>query len=158
MATPGPLAPDLSTVLRTALVGYDPVAGFLPSYNNDTTIFTRRPVPPDAPFPQIVVNPIRSRMDIGGLRDERTKTMFDVAVYGQNNTPAQYRTVEQIAFSIFDLFHRNPKSITLDPTAAAGWSVVNVWCTGPHAGPTDDDMTVARLIELAVEMVAKVVP
>jgi hypothetical protein len=145
-----PLAsPDLSIPLRDAIIASASVMDLLPTYLDSDNVFTRRPIPPDAPYPMIVVNPDISNMDRGGLNDQHRFVMRDVAVYGQNATPDQYRAVETTAFAVFDLFHRQRSSIVVP-----NWHVINLWASGPSPAPTDDDMTVGRIVELRIELIA----
>jgi len=147
-----PASPDLAIPLRNAIIANSNIMGNLPLYTTgDDNVFTSRPVPADAPYPMIVISPDLSRTDMGGLRDERYISMRDVTVYGQTQPlsqgVSQYRLVETIAFLLFDLFHRNQKAIVVP-----SWKVVQIWGSGPSPAPTDDDMTVGRIVSLRIEL------
>jgi len=81
--------------------------------------------------------------------------MRDISIYGQidvaNPSTDQYRTVELIAYSLFDQFHRKRPAIAAK-NLPKGWSVIQIWATGPKPAPTDDDMTVARVVTLQIEL------
>jgi hypothetical protein len=140
--------PDMSQSIRASLAADDFVNSNLPQYLTDITIFTRRPVPPDAPYPMIVVDPNKANVDIGGLNYNQLRILADIAVYGSNDSASNFRLVEQLAYEVFELFHRNRGSVQVP-----GWQTARVWCNGPIQIPSDDDMRVGRLISLTAELV-----
>jgi len=145
-----PAYPDLAIPLRTAIVNSTAVMDNMPAYSSGDAVFTRRPVPLDAPFPMIVIGPSISGQDEGGLNDQRLSIMRDVAIYGKNDTPASYRLCETVSFSVRDLFHRNPNVIVV-----SGWKVVQIWARGPIETPVDQpDQNVARTVELSISLSA----
>src|SRR5688572_16505570 len=128
---------DLSIPLREALVAAASVTSQLPAYQGSYPVFTRRPVDAVAPYPMIVVSPDITKTDQDGIDDQRPVIVRDISVYGLNDTPAKYRTVETLARAVHDLFHRNRLAITV-----SGWAVVAITATGPIPAPVDDDATV----------------
>ena len=140
---------DIGIPLRDALLAAPAVTGQLAAYKGSFPIFTRRPVDPAAPYPLIVVSPDITKTDVDGINDQRPVIERDISVYGENDVPVKYRTVETIARAVHDLFHRNRHAI-----AVSGWAVVSITATGPIPAPVDDDKTVARVVSLTV-MLAK---
>lgn len=134
---------DLAPAIREALIDEVTISGLLAEYNGEPAIFTRRPVPSESLYPMIIVSPDIVINDIDALVSRRPVVIRDVTVYG--NQPDDYRTIEQIGYSIRQLFHRQRLSIT--PT---GYSVVDIIATGPNPAPTDDQKTVARVVTLTI--------
>lgn len=142
---------DLAVPLRTAIVNSS-IAALLPSFNSDLTVFTSRPVDPEAPYPLIIISPDIAITDNDGVHDQRPVMMRDISVYGSNETPQHYRDTEQIARMVRDLFHRKPSSFTV-----TDWAVVSVTATGPRIGPVDDDVTIGRIVTLTIQLAARAV-
>ena len=140
--------PDLAEPIRTALIN----ASFtlLPTYKGALTIFTRRPVPSDAPYPMVVISPDISQTSNDGLNDQQPVVRRDVTVYGQNDTSVKYRVVEDLAYQIQDYFHRQRQTLTVST-----WHVVGITAGGPNIAPTDDDNIVARVIPLMISLAKK---
>ena len=145
---PAAIVPDLAQSLRNSLLANQTLASMLPIYLDSPTIFTRRPVPPDAPYPMIVVSPDIAKTDTDGLADLRPIITRDVTVYGSNDTSDNYRDVEEMAYIIFSMFHRNPMSLFVD----TGWNITSVQCQGPRPAPTDDEQTIARAVTVVTQM------
>ncbi len=143
-------SPDLAIPIRNAIIRNGSIMGLLPTYLDSDNVYTRRPIPSNAPFPMIVISTDLSREDRGGLKDEHLFILRDVTVYGSNETAENYRNVETLAYELVDLFHRRPKSITV-----TGWKVLQVWASGPKAAPADDDTNIARAVTLKIELQAK---
>jgi hypothetical protein len=138
---------DLAIPILQALQGNSAITSMLPTYMGKPTIFTRRPVPPNAPYPMIVVSADISRNNnMDGLSDQRPVVTRDLIVYGSNDTDTNYRTVELIAYAVFDQFHRNHTSITPPDT----WIIWDIVGLGPTPAPVDDDQHVARVVPLEV--------
>lgn len=143
-----PTFPDLAIPIRTAILGNAAIMNLMPTYVNGDAVFSRRPVPLDAPFPMIVINPDISDRDKGGLNDQRLSIMRDVAVYGKNDSAENYRAAEAVAFAVRSLFHRNRQAISVP-----GWSVVQIWARGPFETPVrQPDQNLARAVELTIEL------
>lgn len=138
-------SPDLSPAIYAALTGNSGIASALAQYEGAAAIFTRRPVPSDAPFPMIICAGDVVYGDEDFLDAKMPMIVRDIAIYGQQ--PADYRTVENLGRMVRDLFHRNRSSLSV-----AGWSVVDIRCTGPIQAPTDDDQTCGRLVSLTIRL------
>jgi hypothetical protein len=123
----------------------------LPAYNSGKAIFTRRPVPSDAPYPMIVISPDVSVSEADGIRDDRPIVVRDIAVYGRNEPAAAYRQVEDIAYAVRHIFHRQRQSLFTN----GEYDVIDVRASGPRPAPTDDQQTVGRLVELTVRLSRK---
>ncbi len=136
---------DLGPSLRTALIEATGIGDALDQWNGEPAVFTRRPVPADAPNRMIIVNPDSAIGDADGLTSPRPVVLRDIAVYG--NQPDDYRIVEAIGYAIRELFHRNKWAITPE-----GYDVINIIARGPIPGPTDDDSTVARIVGLTISL------
>lgn len=139
---------DLSTAIRAALVADATIAGLLPVWMGSRPVFTRRPAPSGAVFPMIMVSPDVALTDEDGVDDSRPLIIRDLAVYGRNSTPEDYRDVEAIAYRARDLFHRQRFAI-----ATPGWRVIDIRASGPIPAPTDDEQIVGRVVTLTVRLV-----
>lgn len=145
-----PSYPDLAIPIRTAIINNAAIMTNMPDYNGNDNVFSRRPIPVDAPSPQIVIGPDISNIDSGGLIDQHLFIKRDIAIYGTNDTAERYRLTEAVAFAVRNLFHRNKKAITV-----SGWNVVNIWTVGPTFAPVDTpDKDVARNVRLTIELIA----
>lgn len=138
---------DLSGPIRAALLASSSITARLPAYKGSLAIFTRRPVPADAPYPMIVVSPDITVTDEDGLSDMRPLIERDVAVYGRNDTAEKYRTVEELAYNVRTLFHRQRHVLTV-----SGWSTAQIIARGPRPAPVDDDQTVGRVVTLTIRL------
>lgn len=136
---------DLGASIRTALLAEAPIYGLLGEWSGEPSIFTRRPVPSEAQYPMIVVNPDIAITDQDALRSKRPIVTKDVIVYGDQ--PDGYRVVEQLGYAIRELFHRERFSIDVD-----GYDVVQIVASGPNVAPTDDDKTVGRVVTLTISL------
>jgi hypothetical protein len=123
----------------------------LQQWKGEPAIFTRRPVPSDAPDLIILINPPASISDADGLTSDRPIVSIDVAVYGRKGEPQsaedQTREVERLGFRIRTHFHRQKFSVQPE-----GFSVIDVRAGGPVPAPTDDDQTIGRLVPLVVRL------
>jgi len=137
---------DLSPAIRTALLDEPTIAGLLSEFANsgEASIFTRVPVPADAVYPYIVIFPDVFINDLDGLTSDRPVVVRDVAVYGVQ--PTDYRTVEQLGYSIRELFHRERFSII-----NADFDIVEIIATGPISAPGADEETIGRLVTLTIQ-------
>ncbi len=142
------IVPDLSQPLRNAILSNAVINSMLPVYLDAPTVFTRRPAPPDAPYPMIMVSTDLTRTDQDGINDQRPILTRDIIVYGQNDTNDHYRDAEVLANIVYDIFHHNHQVIVVD----SGWSVVNSYCTGPRPAPADDDQHVGRAVTVVTEL------
>jgi hypothetical protein len=150
--------PDLAIPLRTALLNSSDISGQLAVYRDNDAIFTRRPapVPPDGytngvDKPLIMISGDLALIDDAGYLDaEHNIHTRDITVYGSNATTDDYRKVEELARAIRDVFHRAPDAITVPD-----WTVLQIWAIGPHPAPDDDDMIVARVVTLQIQLLAR---
>jgi hypothetical protein len=138
---------DVATALRAAIIGAASVTTELAAYAGSFPVFTRRPVPDDAPGLVIIVSPDITQSDEDGLSDARPVIIRDISAYGPNDTAANYRKVERIGYALRDLFHRRPTSISV-----SGWAVARIEAQGPIPAPTDDEQTVGRMVTLAIRL------
>lgn len=138
---------DLSAPVRAALVGAGVVTAALSAYLGSYPVFTRVPVPDDAPYPMIVVHAQFGAGDEDGVDDLRPIAVRDVTVYGRNDTAEHYRAVESLAYAVWELFHRQRASLSVP-----GWSVVDVRAQQPRPAPVDDEEIIARRVELTVRL------
>lgn len=136
---------DLAAPLRAALLAASGISSRLATYSGEPAIFTRRPLPADATYPLIMINPAAGIGDQDYLNNPMPIVMRDVAVYG--NQPGDYRAVESMAYDMRELFHRNRWAITPD-----GYDVVQIVANGPHIGATDDQTTVGRVVGLTIQL------
>lgn len=136
---------DLSAPLRTAIIGHTPITSKLATFNGAPAVFTRRPVP-DA-YPLVIVSPDIVLSDEDGISDLRPVVVRDIAVYGLNDTAANYRKVEQVGYALRDLFHRQRQAITV-----IGYRVIDIVAQGPYPAPVDDDTTVGRRVTLQARL------
>jgi hypothetical protein len=87
--------PDLSEAIRTALVGDPDIAALLPAYAGSLPVFTRRPVPADAPYPMLVVSADLVSSNEDGVYDQRPILVRDVAAYHSNPWDGAWWTFRQ---------------------------------------------------------------
>lgn len=138
-------SPDLSGPIYTAIKGNTGIATALSTYNGHPAVFTRRPIPGDSGFPLMISAGNVTHGDQDFIDAPLGVIVRDIAIYGKN--PDDYRTVEQIAFNVRDLFHRQRGSLIV-----SGWNVVDIRCAGPIVAQVDDDTTVGRIVILTVRL------
>lgn len=142
---------DLGPPLRDSLMGNPDIALELEEWKGEPAIFTRRPVPTDAPDLIIIINPPFAISDADGLTSDRPIVQLDLAVYGRKGEPGteqdQSRLVERLGFRLRTHFHRQRFSVRPE-----GFSVIDVRAGGPVPAPTDDDQTIGRLVPLIVRL------
>lgn len=125
---------DLSVPLRDALVSSSGITSLLDTYLNSYPIFTRQPVPDNAPDIGIIISQDIVTDDNDGVNDFQPVITRDILIYGPNDIPAaDYRKVQLLARRIHDLFHNSHRVVLV-----SGWTVVRVTCTGPVHLPQDD--------------------
>lgn len=137
--------------LRKALIAAPGIGDAVEEWKGEPGIFTRRPVPQDAPERIIIINEPIGITDWDFLNSDHPLWNSDIGFYGRKGTPGtsadDTRAVDQMAGAARLLFHRQRFSV--QPT---GFSVTDVRVGGPFAGPTDDDKTVARIINLRIRL------
>jgi hypothetical protein len=146
----GRSSPDLSAPLYAALSGNSDITDLLGQWQGSAGIFTNRPVPADATYPMIVTAGDVTRSDQDLIADPVLEIIRDISIFGQNTSTGnvnQTRVCDSIALKVRDLFHRQPKNLSVD-----GWTVSSITATGPIVGPTDDDASVHRLVTLTIRL------
>lgn len=140
-------APNIVVPIRIALLANSGITNLLASYKGAKCVFTRRPVPIDAPYPMVVVSPDITLTDEDGINDFRPKITRDIITYGQNDEPDKYRVVEEIAYKVRVMFHGVRTAISIP-----GWHNIDIRTTGPIPAPTDDEKTVARAVSVTIRL------
>lgn len=140
---------DLQPAIRSVILNDVEISSLLPNYNGSQPIFTRRPVPTDAPYPLVLISPVVADNQIDYVKCGRRVLTYDVAVYGLNDSAANYRKVEEIARLIANKFHRLPHYAISMPT---GSSLIQSTVIGPLSAAVDDDNKVGRVVILNLEV------
>lgn len=141
------MIPDLAEPVRAALVADAAITAELAAYRGSFPIFTRAPVPDDAPYPLVVLG---AQLQVGeedGISDERPVVTCDIAAYGQNDTAAKFRAVDRIGRAVHALFNRRRGAITI-----SGWGVTSITASGPAPAPVDDEQTVGRRVTVTFRL------
>ena len=140
---------DLQPAIRSVILNDVNIIGSFPAYQGSKPIFTRRPVPTDAPYPMIMISqPIANPQNDFVDCDRRTFT-YDIAVYGLNDNSTNYRFVETTANKIAKKFHRlKPYEISLP----VGSSLIQSSTIGPLSAVVDDQNKVGRVVILNLEV------
>jgi hypothetical protein len=140
---------DLLPALRDSVIAA--VGPSLQEWRGEPAVFTRRPVPDDAPTLIVIVNPPASISDADGLTSDRPIVQHDIAVYGDKGAAGseqdQTRQVDVIAFALRDHFHRQKFSVQ-----PSGFYAIDVQARGPIPAPVDDDQTVGRIVTLTIRL------
>lgn len=136
---------DLAPAILAVINAEPTITGLLSTFEGVPAISTRRPVAEGMDYPLIVVTPDVAINDGDALTSVRPIVIRDVIVYGNN--PDDYRTVEQVGYSLRDLFHRKRDSII--PT---GYDVIAVTAAGPRPAPTSDDEIIGRVVSLTIQL------
>jgi len=149
MSGPPLKAPPLDVLagLYAAVKAMPEVMGALGPWGDDKSLHTRRPVPDEAGYPQIIIGPQVSRTDSDGIRDWRPLVAIDLAVYGEQ--PKHYRLVDDLAEFLYGAFHRQRTSASFE-----NYDTTNIQCSGPIPAPDDDDEHVGRVVTLNMELCA----
>lgn len=136
---------NVLSAIYAALLGNSSITDLLGSWNSNSSLFTRRPVPVDSAYPMIIVNPPYAIVDDDGLVSRRSNIFVDVAVYGEKDE--QYRDVDTIAFLIRNQFHRERTSISV-----SGYHIYEIVTTGPVPAPADDEEYIGRVVTLSIRI------
>ena len=137
---------DLAAPIREALMGSADIVSRIGEWNGEPAIFTRRPLPSDAPYRCIAIGPDVAVTDFDYLSVGKTRIMRDIIAYGRQ--PDDYRIIEEIGYLLRALCHRQKHFIT----APQGYSVIDIIAAGPVPAPTDDEKTVGRLVSLTFRL------
>lgn len=142
---------DLGPPLRKALIAADGIGGELGKWCEEPAVFTRRPVPDDAPDLLIIVNPNAALGNEDAINSERPVVVRDIAIYGKKGEPGtssdQTWIVDALGYRVRELFHSKKFSVSPE-----GYSVIDVVAAGPVPAPVDDDETVGRLVSLTIRL------
>jgi len=143
--------PDLSEPIRTALLEAVAISSGLGVWQGDPAVFTRVPVPADAPYPMSVVSADVAITDDDYLNSEMPIVVRDVLFIGQLGAPGadHYRVVEDMARQARALFHNKRFAISVP-----GFHVRDLRCSGPIPGPTDTVDEVSRVVTLVAQLQA----
>ena len=137
---------DLAPLLREALMNCIPIAGELSEWNGEPAIFTRRPIPSDAAFPNCAIGPNIGIIDADALAEQRPIITRDILFYGEQ--PDQLRAVDRMAYAARGLFHRQRFAID----APEGFSVIDIVAHGPISAPASSDKYVGRVVTLTIRL------
>ena len=147
----GEIILDMLEALRDGVIAAPGVVAIIDQWKGETAVFTRRPLPDDAPDFCVLVNPAAAITDADALSRLRPIVVHDIAVYGRKGAPGsaedQTRDVERVAGYLQLHFHRNRFSVQPD-----GFSVIDVRASGPVPAPVDDEGTVGRIISVTVRL------
>lgn len=138
---------DLLSNIRSLLLSDLDITQHLSIFNGAKAIFTRRPVPENADYPFIIINPPFSDTDRDFLDLAFRDVTYNIIVYGNNDTSQNYRNVEDTAFKIKNKFLRLPKT---GMTMPVGYSLVRGNSIGPFIAPTDDEKKIARAVSVTI--------
>lgn len=139
---------DPLPALRALILDESDITDALAQFNSEAAVFTRRPIPEGASYPLIIVGPVVGRTQQDGISDYRPTVLIDAIAYGHQ--PDQYRTVEMLGELLYELFHRQERSLEVD-----GYGTTLITCDGPVPAPTDDDQVVARRVSLTIQLAAR---
>lgn len=131
---------DIKPAIREAIIGDMAISALLGQYGDSPSVHTTKPAPDGAEYPMVIVS-----LAIVGDADLVNKALPiaapDIAVYGQN--PRHKRVVDEIAFMIRGLFHRNRWAMDLGDY---GLRMIETTVAGPLPAPTDDETTIGRVL------------
>lgn len=150
------MAPRLRILppIRAAIAAHLEITSHLAPFNDDYSLFTRRPVPVGAGYPMMVIGPTISLGNQDGINDFRPVVVIDINVYGTRGEPNtksdEVRLVADLAEQVFRVFHRQRNAITVE-----NYSVIDIVARGPTSAPVDDDARVGRRITLTIRLYAK---
>lgn len=136
--------PDLSVPIRNAIISSAEITALLPAYKGSYPVFTRTPVPNDAPSVRITISQNISVDHQDGIADQRLLITRDVVVSGENDR--DWETVDRIARLVVSLFHRRERNLTVN-----GWKVVRITATTRGGQPVNDmEPAVAMVVTLSI--------
>lgn len=141
--------PDLTKPIRDVIINATSVTTQLPTYLGAPTVFTRRPVAADAPYPMIVVSSDISDNEEDGVNDLRPAIVRDIAIYHSNERAEFYRIANSIARDVRSLFHRQR---TLVPPV--GWGLTDVRARGPLAIGSVGDKIEGLIVSVTIRVSA----
>lgn len=139
--------PDLVPQIRSFILADSDLVSNLSTYGNAKAVFTRRPVPVDAVYPFIVIGPqvtMREKDFISCLN--MRYVVYDIVVYGQNDTSENYRIVDNIGHALAKKFARLGKAAMPMPADA---TLVQAVGLGPFAAPASFDLQTDKMDKVA---------
>lgn len=136
---------DLLPYIRSFILADTALTANLSSFDGSKAVFTRRPVPEDADYPFILINPQITQTQSDYVNLIKRDVIYDIIVYGQNDTAANYRKVEETAFLLARKFARLRGTDMEMPT---GFYLVQAVGIGSFPAPTDDQTKAARAVSV----------
>lgn len=141
---------DLLPIIREFIISDIDLTANLSSYKNSKSVFTRRPIPEDIEYPIILINPPVTQSETDFLNIFRREVVYDIIVYGKNDTSENYRKVEETAFLLANKFARLNKNSFNMPS---GSMLVQAIGIGPLIAPTDDENMTARAVSVTFTII-----
>lgn len=142
---------DVSPAIRAAILATPYITSRISSWQGAPAVFTRQPIPDDAKFPCVVIPFNSVTTDQDALVNKRTVILRDVMVYGNIAAPGSAddhtRKVDEVAYELRRLFHRNRASLGNTP-----YHVIDIVVNGPSPAPVDDAKTVGRKVTLTLRI------
>lgn len=142
---------DLGPPLRDSLMDSVGVLEELGQWKGEPAIFTRRPLPQDAPDQVIIIEDPMALTDADALNSDRPIVHLDISFHGRKGAPGtsedDTRVVVRRAYRARDHFHRQKFSVQ-----PQGFSVIDVRAEGPVVGPTDNDKAISRIVTLTIRL------
>lgn len=142
-------APDLTVPIRNALLANPLVTDRLPAYLGGFPIFTRRPVPADSPYPNIIVSQDITLGDQDGVNDYRPDILRDVAVYHTSEDPEHDHEIDAIALAVWRMFNRQRYVLSV-----VDWDVASIRAATPI--PFEIGDILARVVQLQILVAQRV--
>lgn len=142
---------NIAPNIRAAILATPAIANVLSVWEGEPAVHTRRPLPENATYPLVAISPDVTYNDQDFLSsglDVVTRDIFIIGRVGQLTD--DYRVVEQAAYAIRELFHRNNTSLGDNEI-----HIVSVNASGPRAAPVDDTTFVGRVVTLTIRMQKK---
>ena len=140
---------DLQPEIRSLIINDATLSTLIADYLNSKAVFTRRPTPEDAQYPLVIISPIVTDLERDFILCGRRTLTYNIMIYGYNDTPENYRDVEEISLSISKLFHRIDR--TTFPTSS-DYSLIQSTASSPMPAPVDDENKVGRVVVLNLQI------
>lgn len=141
----------LDAPIRLGLIADAEITSYLGLHDGAPCVFTRRPVPSEAPYNMIIIGPNISVTNEDSLNGRRPVVVRDVIAYGWQTVQdgpigAGYRRIEELGYLLQRFFHRRK------PITVTGYHVIDIVASGPIPAPTDDEKLVGRAVTLTVRL------
>lgn len=125
---------DLSEPIRDAIIGAPAIANLLAQWNGEPAVFTRRPVPPDAPYPMCAISPNVAATDADWIVTRKPLIQRDIIFYAEADPWGEgVALVMQAHYLARRLFHDNRFCISVP-----GFHLIETTVTAPINGPVDN--------------------